>query len=85
MKQEKKTIHSYLQELDSEDQDMEVMEMITQEEMATGKVLTKKIQINLASKDHLLDETQMVVMMETVETMMMTTMTLWSQPLTDTL
>ena len=67
-------MYSYLEELDSEDQDMEVMEMITQEEMATGKALTRKIQIILASKDHLLDETQMMMMIETVEMIVMKTM-----------
>ena len=42
MKQEKKTIYSCSQELDAEEQDSEVMEMITQEEMAAGKTLTRK-------------------------------------------
>ena len=60
--------------------------MITQEEMATKRVLTKRTQTNLASKDHPLEETQAVVMMETMmETMKMMMVTLWSQPSTDTL
>ena len=53
--------------------------MITQEETAAKRILTKRIQTNLAGQDHQPVETQAVVMMET----MMTTTRF--QPSTDTL
>ena len=79
MKQEKKTIHSYLQELGSEELEvfyLEVMEVITQEEMAVKKTLTGEILNTLAIKDHLMDEIQMMMMMETMEMIVTKTMML---------
>ena len=53
---------------------MEVTEEITQEEMATERTLTGEILNTLAIKerevvlqDHLMDEIQMIMMMETME------------------
>ena len=77
--QEKETIHSYLQKLDSEEPEVyhsEVTEVIMQE-MAAERTLTGEILNSLAIKELQLvpealqmGETQMMMMMETVEMIM---------------
>ena len=70
---------------DLEDQDIEVAMMMMMTQKEAKRTPTRKIQIDLANKDHPLEEIQtmrMMVMMEMMEMMMMrmrTTKT-WFQP-----